>query len=416
MFTVLRNAWKVQDLRNRMLFILVLLLVYRLGTNIMVPGLDYTQLQAPTEGSLMSFYQQIAGGAAGSIFALGIGPYITASIIMQLLTVAIPKLEELQKEGESGRKKINQATRVLAVAMALLQAIGTVYSLQTLFVAPSMLLYIAAVVSMVTGTIFIMWLSELITERGIGNGSSFIIFANIIAGVPNTIANAYSDIISGGAGMLVKYGILVLVFILIIYFVVYVQGGERKIPVHYSRVGRKMVGGDTSYIPLKVNIAGVMSIIFAINILQFPQTINQFVNSETLTKVSNFLSIQSPSGALIYVVLIFFFTFFYTSFSMNPTEMAENMKKNASFIPGVRPGKPTADFIQGTVNRLSWIGAFYYAIIALIPVLMAWILNVNSVGFGGTTLLIVTGVALDVIKQLESQLVVRNYKGFLSNK
>ncbi len=414
MFTVLRNAWKVQDLRNRMLFILILLLVYRLGTFIMVPGLDYAQLQAPAEGSLMSFYQQIAGGAAGSIFALGIGPYITASIIMQLLTVAIPKLEELQKEGESGRKKINQATRVLAVGMALLQAAGTVYSLHTMFIAQSWVLYIAATVSMVTGTIFIMWLSELITERGIGNGSSFIIFANIIAGVPRNIANAYSDITSGGASMLVKYGILVIIFILIIYFVVYVQGGERKIPVHYSRVGRKMVGGDTSYIPLKVNIAGVMSIIFAINILQFPQTINQFVNSATLTKISDFLSIHSPSGALIYVVLIFFFTFFYTSFSMNPTEMAENMKKNASFIPGVRPGKPTADFIQGTVNRLSWIGAFYYAIIALIPVIMAWALGINSIGFGGTTLLIVTGVALDVIKQLESQLVVRNYKGFLS--
>ncbi len=414
MFTVLRNAWKVQDLRNRMLFILVLLLVYRLGTFIMVPGLDYAQLQAPAEGSLMSFYQQIAGGAAGSIFALGIGPYITASIIMQLLTVAIPKLEELQKEGESGRKKINQATRVLAVGMALLQAAGTVYSLHNIFIAPSWVLYITATVSMVTGTIFIMWLSELITERGIGNGSSFIIFANIIAGVPRTIANAYSDITSGGAGMLVKYSVLVIIFILIIYFVVYVQGGERKIPVHYSRVGRKMVGGDTSYIPLKVNIAGVMSIIFAINILQFPQTINQFVNQEWLKTVSDFLDINKTTGALLYVVLIFFFTFFYTSFSMNPTEMAENMKKNASFIPGVRPGKPTADFIQETVNRLSWIGAFYYAIIALIPVIMAWALDINNIGFGGTTLLIVTGVALDVIKQLESQLVVRNYKGFLT--
>ncbi len=414
MFTVLRNAWKVQDLRNRMLFILVLLLVYRLGTNIMVPGLDYTQLTAPAEGTLMSFYQQIAGGAAGSIFALGIGPYITASIIMQLLTVAIPKLEELQKEGESGRKKINQATRVLAVGMALLQAGGTVYSLRSLFIAPSWVLYLTATVSMVTGTIFIMWLSELITERGIGNGSSFIIFANIIAGVPQNIANAYSDITSGGAGTFVKYSILVIIFILIIYFVVYVQGGERKIPVHYSRVGRKMVGGDTSYIPLKVNIAGVMSIIFAINILQFPQTINQFVNQEWLRKVSEFLDINSVTGSLLYVVLIFFFTFFYTSFSMNPTEMAENMKKNASFIPGVRPGKPTADFIHETVNHLSWIGAFYYSIIALIPVIMAAALNLNNLGFGGTTLLIVTGVALDVIKQLESQLVVRNYKGFLN--
>lgn len=412
MFTVLRNAWKVQDLRNRMLFILVLLLVYRLGTNIMVPGLDYAQLQGTADDGLMSFYQQIAGGAAGSIFALGIGPYITASIIMQLLTVAIPKLEELQKEGESGRKKINQATRVLAVAMAFLQATGTVYSLRYIFIDQSILLYATAVVSMVTGTIFIMWLSELITERGIGNGSSFIIFANIIAGVPRNIANAYSDITNGGAGLLVKYGILLLVFIGIIYFVVAVQGGERRIPVHYSRVGRKMVGGDTSYIPLKVNIAGVMSIIFAINLLQFPQTINQFVHNDTLTKVSNFLNINNWTGAIFYVLLIFFFTFFYTSFSMNPTEMAENMKKNASFIPGVRPGKPTAEYIEGTINRLSWIGATFYAIIALIPVVLTAITGLQ-VGFGGTTLLIVTGVALDVIKQLESQLVVRNYKGFL---
>ncbi len=413
MFTVLRNAWKVQDLRNRMLFILVLLLVYRLGTNIMVPGLDYTQIAEMAGGDSMSFYQQIAGGAAGSIFALGIGPYITASIIMQLLTVAIPKLEELQKEGESGRKKINQATRFLAVGMAVLQASGTVYSLQNLFIARSWILYITAVVAMVTGTIFIMWLSELITERGIGNGSSFIIFSNIIAGLPQNIVNAYSDITDNGAGMLVKYGILVLIFIGIIYFVVFVQGGERKIPVHYARTGRKMVGGETSYIPLKVNIAGVMSIIFAINLLQFPQTINQFVNQEWLTSLANILDINKWHGATIYVLLIFFFTFFYTSFSMNPTEMAENMKKNASFIPGVRPGKPTAEYIEGTINRLSWIGASFYGIIALIPIIITATTGIQ-VGFGGTTLLIVTGVALDVVKQLESQLVVRNYKGFLS--
>ncbi len=413
MFTVLRNAWKVQDLRNRMIFILILLLVYRLGTNIMVPGLDYSQLQASSDNGLMSFYQQIAGGAAGSIFALGIGPYITASIIMQLLTVAIPKLEEMQKEGESGRKKINQATRVVAVAMATLQAGGTVYSLHNIFIAQSWILYITATISMVTGTIFIMWLSELITERGIGNGSSFIIFANIIAGVPAAIMNGYNDIINGGSGMVVKYGILLIIFVAIIYFVVFVQGGERKIPVHYSRVGSKMVGGETSYIPLKVNIAGVMSIIFAINILQFPQTINQFVHNDTLTKISGYLDINSWTGALIYVILIFFFTFFYTSFSINPTEMAENMKKNASFIPGVRPGKPTGDYIEGTINRLSWIGASFYAIIALIPVLITATTGIQ-VGFGGTTLLILTGVALDVIKQLESQLVVRNYKGFLA--
>ncbi len=413
MFTVLRNAWKVQDLRNRMLFILVLLLVYRLGTNIYVPGLDYTQLQADSGDGLMSFYQQIAGGAAGSIFVLGIGPYITSSIIMQLLTVAIPKLEDLKKEGETGRQKINQGTRVLAVVFATLQASAMVYSLHNIFIAQSWLLYITATVSIVTGTIFIMWLSELITERGIGNGASFIIFANIIAGMPSSIASAYASIVNGGASEFVKYSILVLVFLAIIYFVVFVQGGERKIPVHYSRVGRKMVGGDTSYIPLKVNIAGVMSIIFAINLLQFPQTINQFFNTSWLTKVSEFLDINTATGSVFYVLLIFFFTFFYTSFSINPTEMAENMKKNASFIPGVRPGKPTADYINTTVNNLSWIGATFYAIIALIPVLIFAITDIR-VGFGGTTLLIVTGVALDVIKQLESQLVVRNYKGFLA--
>lgn len=420
MFSVFRNAWKVKDLRMKLFYMLFVLLIVRLGTHVPVPGVSMDKLVVSGDEE-MSLFMLMTGGSIGSIFAMGIGPYITSSIIMQLLTVAIPKLEQLKKEGEEGRKKINQATRVVAVALALLQGAGQIYTIKSagMFGNPGWFVYITALIAMVTGTIFIMWLGEKLTECGIGNGSSFIIFANIIAGLPAGVERLYLYATTGdfaGAMAWVVIGLILCVFVFIVGFVILVQDGERRIPVQYSKkmAGRTVFGGQSSFIPIKVNIAGVMSIIFAISLLQFPQTIQNMFGVTWLSEVVTILDIQHPIGAIIYIVLIFCFTFFYTSFAFNPIEVAENMKKSGGFIPGIRPGKPTSEFIQGVVDRISLIGACFYAIIAIIPVAMGWVFSGFNVGFGGTTLLIVTGVALEIVKQLESQLLMRHYKGFLS--
>lgn len=435
MFKIFANAWRVEDIRKKLLFIFLLLLIYRLGTTIPLPGIDLEllyQVRHGTGGGMdwdaaQTIFSMIMGGGPGSIFAMGIAPYITASIIMQLLTYAIPQLSQMQKEGEDGRKKIQQITRYLAVALAALQGAATVFSYTNwppgmggfnLFRLEhqNMLVYIMATVAMMTGTIFIMWLAELLTEKGIGNGASFLIFANILAGLPGG-AMALWLLMTGSITGTVQVVILLVVFIIIIAFVVLVHEGERRIPVQYSRKsagGRGMYGNHNSYIPLKVNIAGVMSIIFAMSLLGFPQQLAQFFpNAQFLTTLATWLSFQHWAGIIIYVVLIFMFTHFYTSFAVNPIEMAENMKKNGGFIPGIRPGKPTSDFIQTTVNRLSWIGAIFYSIIAIIPIIIDRMVPGLNIGFGGTTLLIVTGVALEFVKQLESQLLMRHYKGFL---
>lgn len=411
MFSTFKNAWKVKDLRRRIIFMILMLLVIRIGTKIAVPGINLAELSSQGDASL---YSIITGGAFGTIFALGIGPYITSSIIMQLLTVAIPKLEQLQKEGEQGRKIINKYTRILAVFLAFMQAAGQVYTIQGAFIYQNFWVYFVATLSMVAGTLFIMWLGERITEHGIGNGTSFIIFANILASLPNTITSIWIGVQGQGRIGYVLLAIIAILFILLIAFVILVQDGERRIPVQYSKkmVGRKMIGGQSTFIPIKVNIAGVMSIIFSISILQFPQTIYQLWKPEWLGKVVEVLRITSPVGAILYIILIFCFTSFYTSFSFNPIEVAENMKKNGGFIPGIRPGKPTSEFIQNVVNRISLIGACFYALIAMVPVIFEWVFKIQ-VGFGGTTLLIVTGVALEIVKQLDSQLLMRNYKGFL---
>ena len=413
MFSTFRNAWKVPELRKRIIFMILMILVIRIGTKITVPGINIADLSTNLNSTL---YGIITGGAFGTIFALGIGPYITSSIIMQLLTVAIPRLEQLNKEGEQGRKIINKYTRVLAVVLAFMQAFGQILTLRGAFVYQNAFVYFVAALSMVAGTMFVMWLGERLTEKGIGNGTSFIIFANILASLPKTITTLYVDTVGGGASAYIKAAIIVILFVLLIAFVILVQDGERRIPVQYSKkmVGRKMYGGQSTFIPIKVNIAGVMSIIFAISILQFPQTISQLWQTPPswLQEVVRILNITNPVGAILYIILIFCFTSFYTSFSFNPIEVAENMKKNGGFIPGIRPGKPTSDFVQNVVNKISLIGACFYAFIAIVPVLFEWIFKVN-VGFGGTTLLIVTGVALEIVKQLDSQLLMRNYKGFL---
>ncbi len=412
MLTTLRNAWKIKEIRTRLLYMLLILLIVRIGTHLPVPGVDLTQLDSASGGTL---YSLITGGNYGTIFAMGIGPYINASIIMQLLTVAIPRLEQINKEGEEGRKRIAQYTRVCTVALALLQGCGQVFTIRGAFTNPNFFVYGVALLAMITGTVFVMWLGEQLNEKGIGNGSSFIIAANILSGLPNGIMSMYVE--GSGAGIMgwVKVAVVLLILLVDMIFVIVVQDGERRIPVQYSKkmVGRRMMGGQTSFIPIKVNIAGVMSIIFAISLLQFPQTIYQLWQPELLGTIVAVLDVTtSPIGAALYVILIFCFTFFYTSFSFNPIEVAENIKKSGGFIPGIRPGKPTSDFIQTVVDRMSLIGACTYAIIALIPSLFSMVFGVN-IGFGGTTLLIVTGVALDIFKKMESQMVMRHYKGFL---
>ena len=414
MFSTLKNAFKVKEIRAKLLNMLIVLVIVRLGTFIPVPGININALH--NAGASDTLYSLITGGNYGTIFAMGIGPHITASIIMQLLTVAIPRLEQIQKDGEEGRKKISQYTRVMSVALAFLQGAGQVYTIHSAFKNPNWYVYIVALFTMVSGTIFIMWLGEKLTEIGIGNGASFIIFANILSGL-GTGVNSLITAASGSAMGWVKIVVILAILFVVMVFVVLVSDGERRIPVQYSNKlaggSRMMAGGQTSFIPIKVNIAGVMSIIFAISILQFPYTINQLIQSTTLSKISNVLSTHHPVGAVLYVILIFCFTFFYTSFAFNPVEVAENMKKNGGFVPGIRPGKPTSDYIQRIVDRISLIGAFAYSIIAMVPVVLNWVTGVNM-GFGGTTLLIVTGVALEIIKQLESQLVKRHYTGFLN--
>ena len=417
MLSVFTNAWKVKDIRKKILYVLLILLIYRLGCYIPLPGVNIAEMQAAGYGDTQSLFAMIAGGGMGTIFAMGIGPYITSSIIMQLLTVAIPKLEQIQKEGEEGRKKINQYTRVVAIVLALMQACASVFSLDNLeyFVNPNWFTYIIAVVALMTGTMFIMWISELLTEKAIGNGSSFIIFANIIASLPRAAMSLYTTAFSAPPLSIIKIAAVLILFIFVIAFVVLIQDGERRIPVQYSKkmVGKQMFGGQSSFIPIKVNIAGVMAIIFAISLLQFPQTVQQWVQPGWLATVVEYASITHWCGAILYVILIFCFTFFYTSFAINPIEMAENMKKNGGFVPGIRPGRPTSDYISRTIDRLSWIGAVFYSLMAMIPVLIEWIFGIKA-GFGGTTLLIVVGVALELNKQLESQLLMRHYKGFLN--
>ncbi len=419
MFSVLRNAFAVKEIRIKIFYMLLVLFIVRIGTHLPVPGIDMNALADTGAGNTL--YSLITGGNYGTIFAMGIGPYINASIIMQLLTVAIPKLEEISKDGEEGRKKISQYTRISAVLLSILQGSGQIYTIHTAFNDPNWFVYIVGLITMVTGTIFIMWLGEKLTDVGIGNGASFIIFANILENLDDGIKALAVEAQGRSMGWLVVLVILA-VLAIAMAFVIFVQDGERRIPVQYSKklVGNRYLGGQSSYIPIKVNIAGVMSIIFAISLLQFPQTINQLIQSNFLGRVSRWLSFNHfmfgflPFGTILYIILIFCFTFFYTSFAFNPIEVAENMKKNGGFIPGIRPGKPTSDHIQTIVDRVSLIGAIAYALIALLPIVLEWLTGMNM-GFGGTTLLIVSGVALELVKQLQTQLIMRHYKGFLND-
>ncbi|MBO5329500.1 MAG: preprotein translocase subunit SecY [Anaerotignum sp.] len=422
MFKIFANSWKTPEIRNKILYTLMIFAIVRLGTLIALPGIDTAGVMAARQNATVAgtLYSVIAGGANSgwSLFAMGIGPYINASIIMQLLTIAIPKFEQLSKEGPDGRKQLQSYSRYLTVVLALIQGTGLVYTYQNMYLVHSPLVYIASVLCLVCGSTFVMWLAEQITAKGIGNGSSMIIFINIVSSMPQGAAMLYYTIVGGGAIGAAKVAAIVIILIVVLAFIVCVNSGERRLPVAYSTkmVGRKQAGGRSTSMPIKVNTSGVISIIFAISLLQFPQQIGNFIpnKGEAFTKVLEVLNMTHPVGAVLYVLLIFFFTYFYTSIVINPNEIAMNMKKNGGFIPGIRPGQPTSAYITRVVNRITLVGAICYAILAMVPILLQWIFKIN-VGFGGTTLIIVVGVCLDIVKTLESQLLMRHYKGFLND-
>ncbi|MGE4282931.1 MAG: preprotein translocase subunit SecY [Clostridia bacterium] len=422
MFQILRNAWKIPDLRKRILYTILLLIVFRFGSFIPVPGMDKTALQQliGNNNSLFGFLDTLTGGAFGNatIFAMSITPYINASIIMQLLTVAIPSLEKLAKEGEEGRKKIAQFTRYGTVVLGFVQATGLYFGLSGAIVNPGILSYITITFTFTAGTAFLMWLGEQITEKGIGNGISLLIFAGIISRGPAMVTALYSNYINKNLNIFTL--LLFVVFALgVIAAVVTMNQAERRIPVQYAKrvVGRKMYGGQSTHIPIKVSLAGVIPIIFAMSIMAFPSTIAQFFTQpQSGTFWYSFLQFISPSSwfyGTFYFILIIFFTYFYTAIYFNPIEIANNMKKNGGFIPGIRPGRPTSDYINKVLSRITLTGAVFLGLIAVLPIFLNYGIKLGGLAIGGTSLLIVVSVALETVKQMESQMLMRHYKGFL---
>lgn len=421
-----------------MLFTLMMLIVFRFGAHIPVPYLS-TEAMRDFLGNggtdLFSLFDVFTGGAFSNatVMAMGVSPYINASIIVQLLTVAIPALERLAKEGLEGRKKINKITRYLGIALAFIQGAGlyvTLYNMGNAITNPSVLTFFVIVLTFTAGTAFIIWLGELITEKGLGNGVSLIIFAGIVSRIPTAAYNLYQQKLSTGltAGGLIFVAAVVIVAIAAITFVVFFSDAERRIPVQYAKrvVGRKMYGGQSTNIPIKVAAGGVMPIIFASSIMAFPATIVRLVTGGNMPQsglgyyVLGCLSAGYASPwwtslvyAILYALLILFFTYFYSSIQFNPIELANNMKKSGGYIPGIRPGKPTSDYIGKISSRLNLIGAFFLAVIAIMPVIVGAIFNIPSLQIGGTSLLIMEGVALETVRQIESQMTMRHYKGFL---
>ncbi|NLV95334.1 MAG: preprotein translocase subunit SecY [Candidatus Riflebacteria bacterium] len=434
MFQSLSNSMKIPELRNRILFTLGMILVFRLGTHIPTPGIDAALLTSklPDNSELLSFLNMFSGGALKrfSVFALGIAPYINSSIIMQLLVYVIPYFEHLAKEeGEEGRKKINQYTRYGTVLIGALQALGISFMLERyqIVVNPGWGFKLMALITLTAGTAFIMWLGEQMTARGIGNGISILITAGILASLPEAIVEQFM-LFSGQAHDVVKTLMLLVLVLITIMLIVYVQDGVRKIPVQYAKrvVGRRVYGGQNTYIPLRVNQAGVIPVIFASSILMFPAMICSWIqNLDSMQDVLasnrfvfwllNIFNYNSWTYLVIYVALIIFFTYFYTAISFNVQDLADNMKKYGGFIPGIRAGQKTVDFLERTVSRVTLAGGIFLAVVSVIPNLLIMFMNVNFY-FGGTALLIVVGVAMDTMRQLESHLVTRHYEGFMKKK
>ncbi|MBC3798361.1 preprotein translocase subunit SecY [Acetobacterium tundrae] len=419
MVSTLKDAWKIPDLRRKILFTLALLFVYRLGSFIPVPFVDLTQLSSlVNDNGMFGLFNIISGGNFKNftIFAMSITPYINASIIMNLLAFAIPALEKLQKEGEEGRKKLAQYTRFLTILLAIIQALGMSLSFGNLLTEKTTLTVFTVVLCITAGTAFLMYLGEQITENGIGNGISLIIFVSIISRIPSGISEMYNYITIGT--MTAISLILFLVFIVVVVFgVVAVNEGQRRVPVQYAKrvVGRKMYGGQSTHIPLRVNMAGVIPVIFASSLTLFPATISSFFPTSAFANwVTTYFSWGSVAATIIYVVLIIAFTYFYTAVTFNPYDVADNIKKQGGYVPGIRPGKPTVDYLSRITNRLTLFGGAFLAIIAIIPIFVGNVMGVN-LQFGGTSLLIIVGVALEVVKTLESEMMMRNHQGFLKS-
>lgn len=417
MLSALSNIAKITELRQKVVFTLAMFIVFRAGTHIPVPGVNAAMIeQLFTSGNLFGLLDMFSGGALSkfSIFAMSITPYINASIILQLLQVVVPTLERWSKEGEEGRKKISKLTRYGTVVLGFIQAIGMAYGLRVAINNPSIGSFLMIAVTLTAGTVFLMWIGEQITAKGIGNGISLIIFAGIVSRLPDGLAIIYNYVQAGTVNILnvILFAILAVVMIV---FVVIITQGIRKVPVQYAKrvVGRKMYGGHTSYIPLKVNQAGVIPIIFASSVLMFPVTIAQFIEVPWIKTVAGWFAWGTPLQTTIYILFIVFFTYFYTAVSMNIADMSDNIKKYGGFIPGLRPGKPTTDYLDRIMSRITMSGAVFLALVAIMPNLIAWTTGIEGVYFGGTALLIVVGVALDTMKQIESLVLMRHYQGFM---
>ena len=438
MFKTLRNAWKIAEIRKKLIFTFLMLVVIRFGSQLPIPGVnrDYFALWfAQQTGDAFNFFDAFTGGSftSMSLFALGVSPYITSSIIVQLLTIAIPKLEEMQKDGEDGRKKIQAISRYLTVALALIQgaAMTIGFGNRGLLQDANVGNMIVVIAAMTAGSAFLMWIGEQITANGVGNGISIVLMINILSTIPDDFVTLYDQFIKGETifkGVLAAV-IIVAVILLTVIFVIILQGGVRKIPVQYAKKmqGRKMVGGQSTNIPMKVNTAGVIPVIFASSLMSFPGVIASLlgktggtgIGSKILTGLSQ-SSWCNPSqpvyslGLLLYIVLVVFFAYFYTSITFNPIEISNNMKRQGGFIPGIRPGKPTTEYLSKILNYIVFIGAVGLIIVCIIPIVFNGLFGA-SVSFGGTSIIIVVGVVLETIKQVESQMLVRYYKGFLND-
>jgi len=420
-FSALRDVFRLPDLKSRILFVLGVLLVFRLGAHIPTPGVDAKAMASLFEqGGVLNLFDLFAGGALRrfSIFALGVTPYINASIVMQLLAVVIPAIEKMQKEGEEGRRKIVQYTRLSTILFSGIQAVGMVLWLRNMNV-----IYVGgisvfvAIVTLVAGSIAVMWLGEMISDHGIGNGISLLIFAGIVARIPESITRTFKLLRTGELNLITML-LALIIMVVVIAGCILLQEGQRRLPVQYAKrvVGTKVYGGQSTFIPLRVNSAGVIPIIFASSVLLFPSTIARFFSGSFAQAVSKMLSPSSPLYMALYVLLIIFFTYFYTAVVFNPVDVANNLKKYGGFIPGIRPGRPTADYIEKVLSRVTLGGAIFLAAIALLPSLLTRMLGITTFYFGGTAVLIVVGVALETVQQIEAQLLMRHYEGLVRRK
>ncbi len=426
MFEALQNIFKIPELKKRVLFSLGMLAVYRVGCHIPTPGIDSQALAhffKQAQGTLLGLFDMFSGGALEklTVFALGIMPYISSSIIFQLLTVVVPAIEKLSKEGESGRKKIIQYTRYGTIVLSVVQALGISIGLESMrgpagelvVPNPGWGFRLMTVITLTAGTAFIMWLGEQMSEKGIGNGISLIIFAGIVARIPTAIINSFRLLQSNQLSLFVLLFVIAIMFV-VIAGVVFVERGQRRVPIHYAKrvVGLKTFGGQTSHLPLKVNMAGVIPPIFASSIIMFPATVGNFINIPWVQRAAKSLTPGNWAYNLFYVAFIVFFCYFYTAVTFNPTDVAENVKKHGGYIPGIRPGKETSEFLDKVLTKLTFAGAIYISVVCVLPSILIGKFNLPFY-FGGTALLIAVGVGMDTVAQIESHLITRSYEGFM---